>query len=129
MTQEVFIQAAEKINHLQSAHAFRPWLYAIARSRSRDLQRQRIRQEHREDKYFQGLQLVEETEQEKPALWDYVAALPMKLKDAVVLVYWEELNHSAAAAILKCAESTVSWRLHQAKKHLRESMEANNEKS
>jgi len=38
-----------------------------------------------------------------------VRALPEKQRDAVLLVYAEDLNHAAAAEIMGCKEATVSW--------------------
>jgi len=52
-------------------------------------------------------------------LWDNVRALPSQQRDAVLLVYGEDLSHAEAAAIMRCAEKTVSWHLHEARKRLR----------
>ena len=45
--------------------------------------------------------------------------LPAKLKEAMLLVYAEGLNHREAARAIGCAETTVSWRIFQAKRRLR----------
>ena len=47
-----------------------------------------------------------------------VHQLPVKLKEATLLVFAEGLSHKEAARVLGCAESTVSWRIFQAKKKL-----------
>jgi RNA polymerase sigma-70 factor (ECF subfamily) len=52
-------------------------------------------------------------------LWAAVAELPEKQRDAVFLIYSEGRNHAEAASILNCAESTVSWHVHEAKKRLK----------
>jgi RNA polymerase sigma-70 factor (ECF subfamily) len=44
------------------------------------------------------------------------------LREAVLLVAGEDMSHAEAAAALGCAESTVSWRMHMAKKKLRARM-------
>ena len=36
----------------------------------------------------------------------------------MLLVYGEELSHADAAAVMGCAESTVSYHLHAARKRL-----------
>ena len=51
------------------------------------------------------------------------ASLEPSLRETVVLVVAEELSHAEAAEILGCAESTVSWRMHMARKRLRELMD------
>jgi RNA polymerase sigma-70 factor (ECF subfamily) len=43
----------------------------------------------------------------------------LPIKETVLLVLTEELSHREAAEILGVAETTVSWRMHKAKKHLR----------
>ncbi len=45
--------------------------------------------------------------------------LPDQQRDAVLLVYAEDMNHAAAAEIMGCKETTVSWHIHEAKKTLR----------
>jgi RNA polymerase sigma-70 factor, ECF subfamily len=52
-------------------------------------------------------------------LWDAVRTLPDKQRDAVLLVYGEDLSHAEAAEIMGCREKTVSWHLHEAKKRLK----------
>jgi RNA polymerase sigma-70 factor (ECF subfamily) len=37
----------------------------------------------------------------------------------VLLILGEELSHAEVARILGCAESTVSWRVHMARKALK----------
>ena len=49
-------------------------------------------------------------------LWAAVRTLPDKQREAVLLVYGEGLSHAAAADAMSCAEATVSWHIHEAKK-------------
>jgi RNA polymerase sigma-70 factor (ECF subfamily) len=51
-----------------------------------------------------------------------VSKLPPKLKDAVVLVFAEDMNHSEAAHVLGVSETTVSWRIYKAKQKLRKAL-------
>jgi RNA polymerase sigma-70 factor (ECF subfamily) len=52
-------------------------------------------------------------------LWQAVRALPDQQRDAVLLVYGEDLSHAEAGEIMGCREKTVSWHLHEAKKRLK----------
>lgn len=55
-----------------------------------------------------GLQLLNE-----------ITRLPKKLKETALLVFCEGFTHREAAETLSCAETTISWRIFQAKKHLK----------
>jgi RNA polymerase sigma-70 factor (ECF subfamily) len=57
-------------------------------------------------------------------LWAEVRSLPPQQRDAVILVYAEDLTHAEAAAIMGCTEKTVSWHLHEARKKLRARLDA-----
>jgi RNA polymerase sigma-70 factor (ECF subfamily) len=48
-----------------------------------------------------------------------LAELDPALRETVLLVIAEDLSHGEAAKVLGCAEKTVSWRMHEAKKRLR----------
>jgi DNA-directed RNA polymerase specialized sigma24 family protein len=39
--------------------------------------------------------------------------------DLVARLYYEGMNHAAAAQVLYCAETTVSWRVFRAKRTLK----------
>jgi RNA polymerase sigma-70 factor (ECF subfamily) len=52
-------------------------------------------------------------------LWTAVSELPEKQREAIMLVYAEDMNHADAAEIMGCKEATVSWHIHEAKKTLR----------
>jgi RNA polymerase sigma-70 factor, ECF subfamily len=65
-----------------------------------------------------GSEAIEEEERAE-ALWAAVRRLPDKQREAVLLVYGEGLGHQAASEVMGCAEATVSWHIHEAKKRLR----------
>lgn len=57
-------------------------------------------------------------------LWAEVRALPGQQRDAVLLVYGEDMSHAEAAQVMGCTEKTVSWHLHEARKRLKISLAA-----
>lgn len=57
-------------------------------------------------------------------LWRAVRALPDQQRDAVLLVYAQDMSHGEAAELMGCSEKTVSWHLHEARKRLRNRLEA-----
>ena len=57
-------------------------------------------------------------------LWDEVRRLPAQQRDAVLLVYGEDMSHGEAASVMGCTEKTVSWHLFEARKRLKVRLEA-----
>jgi RNA polymerase sigma-70 factor (ECF subfamily) len=57
-------------------------------------------------------------------LWVAVRRLPPQQRDAVLLVYAEDMSHAEAGRIMNCTEKTVSWHLHEARKTLKAVLEA-----
>lgn len=55
-------------------------------------------------------------------LWSAVRALPPQQRDAILLIYGEDMNHAQAALVMGCSEKTVSWHVHEAKKKLKLSL-------
>ena len=51
-------------------------------------------------------------------VWAQIQILPDGEKEALLLVVGEGLSHKEAAQILEVKESTVSWRIHEARKKL-----------
>jgi RNA polymerase sigma-70 factor, ECF subfamily len=56
-------------------------------------------------------------------LWLAVHRLPPQQRDAVLLVYGEDMSHAEAAKVMNCQEKTVSWHLHDAKKRLKTTLQ------
>lgn len=122
VTQEVFLKVANKLSSLKQPDAFKSWVYSIANSTCLDLIRKRTREKVHARNYYHACSLDEALPVDF-SIWESVARLPIALKQAVVLVYWEGFNHAQAGSILECAESTVSWRIHEAKKQLKGMLE------
>ena len=51
--------------------------------------------------------------------WAALRQLAVIDRDAVLLVYAEDMSHAQAGEIMGCKETTVSWHVHEAKKTLR----------
>ncbi len=110
------------IRGFRGASRFRTWLYTLTLNAARDHRRRLAREEQTFRAY------AAEPQQDAPggnddelssALWAAVRALPERQCDAVLLVYGEGLSHSAAADVMGCSETTVSWQVHEARKRLK----------
>ncbi|RUT34725.1 RNA polymerase sigma factor [Arsenicitalea aurantiaca] len=123
IAQDVCIKLATAIHSFDGRSTFTSWLYRVTLNAVRDMQRSSARHSRR------AAALAAETEDAFPAeqeaaaeahaLWAVVRRLPDKQRDAVLLVYAEDLSHAEAATIMGCKEATVSWHIHEAKKTLR----------
>ena len=123
VAQEVVIKLAGALRGFDGRSAFTSWLYRIVLNAVRDRQRKGQRRMAQ----TKALALVAEDEAppeqeaglEDAALWAAVRALPEKQREAVILVYAEEMSHAAAGAVMGVKEGTVSWYLAEARKALR----------
>jgi RNA polymerase sigma-70 factor (ECF subfamily) len=123
IAQEVCVRLGRAIGTYRGGGAFTTWLYAVTLNAARDLSRRRARETAKAEAF--GLHtLVEgqgapDADDRAERLWAAVRELPGKQRDAVLLVYGEGLSHAAAADAMACAEATVSWHIHEAKKRLK----------
>jgi RNA polymerase sigma-70 factor (ECF subfamily) len=118
IAQETFIKAARALADVRDLVSCKGWLYRIARNTAIDLGRAGARRERLAAQVFEG-----RPGDERPGDFAFVAealaGLSADLREAIVLVYYEEMNHAQAARVLGCAEATVSWRVHMAKRKLK----------
>jgi RNA polymerase sigma-70 factor, ECF subfamily len=129
IAQDVCVKLATAIKSFRGDAEFSTWSYRIAYTTAVDHMRS-----------SQRLRLIEPSEMMKLAdeptletaedqvigqdLWRSVRELPPQQRDAVLLIYGEDLSHAEAAKVMGCSEKTVSWHVHEAKKRLRVMIEA-----
>lgn len=141
IAQDVCMKLAQAISGFKGDAAFTSWLYRITLNAVRDFQRARARRSDHvmalardanalagEGSGAAGAAGVSagdlasanpDGDLTSGELWRTVQRLPDKQRDAVLLIYAEGLSHAEAARVLDCAESTVSWHIHEAKKRLK----------
>ncbi|WEK06705.1 MAG: RNA polymerase sigma factor [Candidatus Devosia phytovorans] len=123
VAQDVCVKLGAAIKGFDHRSAFSSWVYRITLNAVRDMQRAGKRRGKYADAYAEVTPEDQPADQEEAAtsaqLWEAVRALPEKQRDAVLLVYAEELSHAAAAEIMGIREATVSWHVHEARKTLR----------
>lgn len=121
IAQDTFIQAARALSGFRREASFKNWLYAIAANKSRDRDRQRIRRARLTEDYvtLNGIGVAEAETVQAVAVREALERLPLEMREAVTLVYYEGMNHAEAARVLGCAETTVSWRVFRAKQKLK----------
>lgn len=123
IAQEVCVKIGQGIGGFDGRSAFSSWVYRITLNAVRDWQRSGSRRKRQVDAFAELSPTESDAEQEAAAtaaeLWAAVRSLPGKQRDAVLLVYAEELSHAEAAAIMEIKEATVSFHVHEARKTLR----------
>ena len=119
VTQLACIKVADHLRDFRGQSAFTTWLYTIVLNTSRDWQRSQKRHSHGEidEEVSSGEQSPEQALSTRQQL-AHINALPEVEREALLLVFGEGLTHKQAAEVLGCAESTVSWRIHEARKKL-----------
>ena len=123
IAQDVCIKLATAIQQFDGRSAFTSWLYRVTLNMVRDMQRSSSRKAKTIDAFTHVHPEDDPGDQEDATatkeLWNAVSELPEKQREAIMLVYADEMNHAEAAAIMGCKEATVSWHIHEAKKTLR----------
>lgn len=132
LAQDTFIRAYEQIGSFNGKAKFATWLYSIAvhaclnwrRNEARRFQAYTHCAEEISVQHWNGEHFSSENEVAQHAQ-AALMKLPPKQRAAIVLTIYDGLNHAEAAKILRCSETTVSWRVFAAKRKLKRLLMAN----
>lgn len=129
VAQDVCVKLATSITSFRADAAFATWVWRITYNSAIDHLRamQRFQATSPADMVVlvdQPNTHTPEQQAEARDLWLAVRTLPAQQRDAVLLVYAEDMSHAEAAEILACSTNTVSWHLHEARKALKVQLEA-----
>ena len=124
ITQEVFIKLGRKLNTFNRRSSFRTWLYRIVINTTKDYTRKYSTNRLYESAFAEKQSREKDNETSSNPInvqevYNAIDTLPEKQKAALMLVAAEGMNHKEASAVLNCSETTVSWRIHQARRSLR----------
>jgi RNA polymerase sigma-70 factor (ECF subfamily) len=120
VAQETFVRAARSLAEVHDPTGFRSWLFRIAANLCRDRLRQQGRRRLREEEFVRLTTAAEQTSEDQTLrVVESLAGLPPEQREAIVLVFYENLSHAEAARIAGCATSTLSWRIMLAKRKLK----------
>lgn len=121
--QEVCARLGKAIRGFRGGASFSTWLYTLTLNAVRDMKRRSAREAVKAQAFGVHAVISGEAEPESDEtaeeLWAAVRQLSEKQRDAVLLVYGEGMSHAAAAEVMACSETTVSWHVHEAKKRLK----------
>ncbi|RYE60399.1 MAG: RNA polymerase sigma factor [Oxalobacteraceae bacterium] len=124
VTQSVCMRLANSIGQFNGRSKFTSWLYRVTLNSVRDLQRSHKRLSKQVDAVSvvtrEEIDADQEDQMRVNDIWRIVRQLPEKQRDAVMLVFGEQLSQAEAAVIMECKEVTVSWHIHNARKSLKD---------
>ncbi len=122
--QEVCCALVDKLKKFRGDSSFTTWLYRVVVNTCHDLRKKQGNAASLDTRYTEldGMLRAEKAEEAKKVSWLYraIAALKPPLPETALLVLAEDLSHAEAGKILGCSESTISWRMHEVRKQLKE---------
>ena len=123
LAQDVCVGLASRLPSYRGESRFSTWLYRVVLNAALDRLR-RDGAQRRNDAAYAEVDAMTRAGQaaiDAEALWlrQMLNGLADDLRTTVVLVLQEGLRHAEAAEVLGVSESTVSWRMHEARKRLR----------
>ncbi|MDI6846221.1 MAG: sigma-70 family RNA polymerase sigma factor [Candidatus Saccharicenans sp.] len=134
LTQETFLKAFSGLKDFREKSGFYTWLHRIAVNQTLNfLKKSSTRREKLEylDEIKQddpGVAAVPSPEESsireefRSRLQATLEELPMVYKLPFFLVIFQGMSHAEAAKVLGCSEGTVSWKIHEARKMIREKL-------
>ena len=132
LTQEVFLRAMNGISRFKRKASFSTWLYRIAMNTTRSFLSRKSRSpvEHREDPPDRpdttrlnpaATMIANEADNQ---VSDALSSLSPCLRSAITLTAIHGMSVTEAAAADGCLAATMYWRVHQARKILKNKLEA-----
>jgi RNA polymerase sigma-70 factor, ECF subfamily len=124
IAQDVCVLLADRLDAFRGEAKFTTWLYRIVVNACRDRARRRATG-HRATANFaavEDLRRAAEADRSEQMAWvrEMLSRFPEDIQETAVLVLAEQLSHGEAAEILGVKESTISWRMHELRKGLKQ---------
>ncbi len=124
LTQDICLRLPAKLKGFDGRAKFTTWLYRVAVNAAHDQRRRDATRAKAGDGWgrWERSRHADAAQAKEAADWlaQAMTALPQDLRDTLALTLGNEMTHKEAAEVLGISEGTVSWRLSEAKKHLRD---------
>ena len=124
LTQDICLALPNKIHSFRGEAKFSTWLTRVVLNAAKDQLRKRNRRHSAHSDWGDAEILTraahEDTNEQLGWLTRAMTHLSDDLRDTLALILGEEMTHAQAADVLGLSEGTVSWRVSQAKKQLRD---------
>ena len=122
VAQQACLKLASAMASFRFEATFTSWLYRLVINCAKDWARTQRRHEGLDVERANDALSEPGSVEQQAYLWQVLKLLdrlPEGIKETLLLVHAEGLTHGEAARVLEVKESTVSWRLHQFRKHYR----------
>jgi len=132
ITQIACLKLAKSIKQFRFESSFTSWLYSLVVNCAKDFYKSPSQHNVREEQHKNlDIQLNKSSDTNASRYYarqilEYIGQLQEDLKDTLLLVYGTGLSHGEAAKRLNIKESTVSWRIHEARKILKQLFNSSN---
>ena len=132
ITQQACIKLAKSIKQFNFQSSFNSWLYRLVINCAKDFYKSpnmhNKREEQSDELENHQSSCNDQYEQQlySQQILEHINTLQDDLKDTLILVFGKGLNHLQAANELNIKESTVSWRIHEARKLLKQTFQSTN---
>lgn len=123
ITQTACIKLAKSIKQFDFKASFTSWLYRLVINCAKDFYKSPTQYNRREESDESVSQVHEDRHAERlyaRQIMEHIGSLQEELRDTLILVFGSGLNHQQTAQRLQIKESTVSWRVHEARKQLKQ---------
>jgi len=120
LAQDTFVRAYRQLGSFRGDAKFSSWLYRIGINTCLNWKKSRHRREQVYEEFAQQDNQPGHPDEITAKVQAALLQLPDKQRAAIILTVYEEMNHAEAARALGCSETTVSWRVHMARKKLKE---------
>lgn len=117
-TQEAFVRAFRFLPGYRGDSRFSTWLFSIARNCALDELRRTTRGGLPRDDFDTNVAARDSDAQVGIEIREAMGALPLELREAVVLIDMFGLSYREAAEVVRIAEGTLKSRVHRARQQL-----------
>lgn len=126
ITQLVCMKLAKSVHQFKFESSFSTWLYPLVINCAKDFYKSPSQHNTREQQQYH-LASLDKTSDDiatrqiyAQQILEHINTLQDDLKETLILIYGKGLNHRQAADTLNVKESTISWRVHEARKLLKQ---------
>ncbi|KGX83363.1 MULTISPECIES: sigma-70 family RNA polymerase sigma factor [Pontibacillus] len=130
LSQEIFIRCYKSLHNFDNRSSYKTWLYRITVNYCKDyvrswafrklIPKSMTKVEYEHNMRSVATEVLEKEESEE--LFHKVLRLSVKLREVIILYYYEELTVDEISDVLDVNSNTVKSRLHRARRNLKEYM-------